>query len=218
MRFALHIDDDLSDFYARFKRDPLLGPVIRRKPWIRPWRRPVAWEALLGAVCQQLIESGRAAEIQRRIVGRWGEASSGLRDVPGPAAIAARAPAELAALDLAPKRAVALIKAAHETAAGRVVPGDAGTDSRLRAIREIGPWTLQMLALNGRGDPDSLPAGDLAYVKLVGRLARLGRRATIEEIEDFYAPYEPYRGLAGTFTITGLHHRLRQGPPLRMAA
>ena len=56
-----------------------------------------------------------------------------------------------------------------------------------------------VLGLDGRGDHDSLPAGDLAYVKLVGRLAGLGRRAEIPEIEEFFAPYEPYRGLAGYF-------------------
>ena len=43
----------------------------------------------------------------------------------------------------------------------------------MRRIREIGPWTLQCLGLYGRGEPDSLPAGDLGYVKLVGRLAGL---------------------------------------------
>jgi 3-methyladenine DNA glycosylase/8-oxoguanine DNA glycosylase len=60
---------------------------------------------------------------------------------------------------------------------------------------------VQCLGLLGRGDPDSLPAGDLIYLKLVGRLARLGRRATVEEVEEFYAPYEPFRGLAGLWTI-----------------
>ena len=39
-----------------------------------------------------------------------------------------------------------------------------------------------------------LPAGDLAYVKLVGRLAGLGRRATEEEVREFFAPYAPYAG------------------------
>ena len=68
------------------------------------------------------------------------------------------------------------------------------------AVREIGPWTVQCLGLFGRGDPDSLPAGDLIYLKLVGRLARLGRRATVEEVEEFYAPYAPFRGLAAAWT------------------
>ncbi len=68
------------------------------------------------------------------------------------------------------------------------------------------------------GDPDSLPAGDLAYIKLVGHLAGLGRRATVEEVEEFYAPYEPYRGIAGYFTLVGLHKVVAHGPPLPLAA
>ena len=202
MRFALGVDDDLTDFYRRFRRDPLLGPALRRRPWLRPRRRPWAWEALAWAVVKQLIESERAAAIQRRIVGRWGVRLDGaLKDVPDAATIAGRAPAELAALDLSPARAVALRAVAREIVAGRVHPGEAAADARLLAIPEIGPWTVQCLGLFGRGDADSLPAGDLIYLKLVGRLARLGRRATVGEVEEFYAPYEPHRGLAGLWTI-----------------
>lgn len=52
-------------------------------------------------------------------------------------------------------------------------------------------------------------AGDLAYLKLVGRLARLGRRATVEEVEAFYAPYAPFRGLAALLSTaaSGAHPR-----------
>jgi 3-methyladenine DNA glycosylase/8-oxoguanine DNA glycosylase len=205
MRFALGVDDDLTEFYRRFRRDPLLGPSLRRRPWLRPRRRPWAWEALAWAVVKQLIETERAAVIQRRIVGRWGSRleneRGGLRDVPAAATIAGRAPAELAAMDLSPARSVALRAVAREIAAGRCEPGDPTGDRRLLAVPEIGPWTVQCLGLFGRGDPDSLPAGDLIYLKLVGRLARLGRRATVDEVEEFYTPYEPFRGLAGLWTI-----------------
>jgi 3-methyladenine DNA glycosylase/8-oxoguanine DNA glycosylase len=205
MRFALGVDDDLGEVYRSFRRDPLLGPLLRRRPWLRPRRRPWAWEALAWAVVKQLIESERAALIQRRIVGRWGlrlgREREALRDVPGAATIAGRAPAELAAMDLSPGRALALRAAAREIASGRVSPGEPGGDARLLAIPEIGPWTVQCLGLFGRGDPDSLPAGDLIYLKLIGRLARLGRRATVGEVEEFYAPYAPFRGLAGMWTI-----------------
>lgn len=234
MRFALGLDDDLSEFHRRFRHDPLLGPAIRRRPWLRPRRRPFAWEALAWAITAQLIESSRAAEIDRRIVRRWGRqvdpASFGaeaagfaslptpLRDVPGPEVIAARSPAELAACDLSAGRALALIRAAKEIAAGRVDLSDPVDDSRLLAIPEIGPWTVQCLALNGRGDADALPAGDLAYIKLVGRLAGLRRRATVEEVQEYFAPYEPYRGLAGTFAAAHYHSGVAAGPPLRLAA
>jgi len=88
---------------------------------------------------------------------------------------------------------------ATEIAAGRCDPGERRADARLLRIPEIGPWTVQCLGLFGRGDPDSLPAGDLIYLKHVGRLARLGRRASVEEVEEFFAPYAPFRGLAATW-------------------
>jgi 3-methyladenine DNA glycosylase/8-oxoguanine DNA glycosylase len=223
MRFALGVDDDYRELYDAFRSDHLLGTAIRRVRWHRPRRRPWPWEALAWSITKQLIESSRAAAIQRRMVARWGgrlEDAGGttLRDVPAPELVAQRSPAELAAMDLAPARALAMIRAAREVAAGRVDPGDPGADRRLLAIREIGPWTVQCVGLYGRGEPDSLPAGDLGYVKLVGRLAGLGRRATVEEVEEFFAPYAPYRGLAGSFMLAAHHKAIASGPPLRLAA
>ncbi|MCL4286265.1 MAG: hypothetical protein KJ006_01300 [Thermoleophilia bacterium] len=220
IRHALAVDDDLAPFRRRFARDPLLGPLIRRLPRYRVRRCPNAWEAFAWAVTEQLIESREAAAIQRRIVARWGmelrgpEGARPLADVPGPDVIAGLAPAELAACGLAPKRALALVKAAREIAAGRCDPADPAGDARLLRISEIGPWTIRCLALKGRGDLDSLPAADVAYLKLVGRLAGLGRRATVAEVEGFYAPYAPWRGLAARLTLVG-GPREAGAPPLR---
>jgi 3-methyladenine DNA glycosylase/8-oxoguanine DNA glycosylase len=221
MRFALGVDEDMSPFHQRFRRDPLVGPIIRRRPEFRPHRRPWPWEALAQAVCGQLIEASRAAVIERRIVGRWGarlgEGRNALRDTPPAALIAGRAPAELQSMDLSGGRSVALRKLALVVAAGRCDIASADSDPRLLAIPEIGPWTVQCLALFGRGDMDALPAGDLGYIKLVGHLANLGRRATVPEVEEFYAPYEPYRGLVGSITLAGLHRMVGEGPRLPLA-
>jgi 3-methyladenine DNA glycosylase/8-oxoguanine DNA glycosylase len=222
MRFALGVDCDLGEFHRRFRRDRLVGPLIRRLPSFRPRRRTWAWEALAAAVVGQLIEAERAIRIERRIVGRWGlrigDGRDALRDVPSAATIAGRAPAELVSMDLAPSRAAALRRVARTVAGGRCDLASADADRRLLAIPQIGPWTVQCLGLFGRGDMDSLPAGDLGYIKLVGRLAGLGRRATVAEVEEFYAPYEPFRGLVGALTLAGLHRAVAQGPPLRLAA
>jgi DNA-3-methyladenine glycosylase II len=223
MRFVFSLDHDLSEFHRRFRRDPLLGPLIRRLPSFRPRRRVWPWEALSAAVVGQLIEAQRAVTIERRIVGRWGprlgEGRAALRDVPAAAAIAGRAPAELASMDLAPNRAAALRRVATVVAAGRCRLDAPTADRRLLAIPQIGPWTVQCLALFGRGDVDALPAGDLGYVKLVGRLARLGRRATVPEVEEFFAPYEPFRGQAGALALAGLYRQAALGPPaMRLAA
>jgi 3-methyladenine DNA glycosylase/8-oxoguanine DNA glycosylase len=206
MRFALGVDHDLEDFHRAFKLDPLLGPVIRRRPWIRPLRRPEPFEALAWAITEQLIEAERAARIQRRLVFRYGRTSAcgTLRDAPSPAALAGRAPAELEACDLAGKRAIAMVRVAREVAAGRAdLREHEPTWKRLLTIREIGSWTIDKLAYHGQGRDDCIPAGDLAYVKLVGNLAGLGRRATEEEVRAFFERYAPFQALAGTYLLMG---------------
>ncbi|HYN91265.1 MAG TPA: hypothetical protein VER75_05025 [Thermoleophilaceae bacterium] len=208
MRFALGTDHDLSEFQRRFRRDPLIGPVIRRKPWLRPRRRPEPFEALAWAVCEQLIESGRAAAIQRSIVRRHGRRSAcgTLRAPPSAAWLAGRSPAELDACGLAPKRSIALVRAAREVASGRAdLTQHEPAWRRLRAIPNIGSWTLEMLAVAGQGRDDQLPALDVAYLKLVGLAARLGRRATEEEVRAFFAPYGEYAGLAGHYALQLRH-------------
>ncbi len=204
MRFALGTDHDLSEFHLRFRRDPLVGPVIRAKPWLRPRRRPEPFEALVWAISEQLIESGRAASIQRRLVWRLGSTSAcgTLRAPPSPERLAGRSPAELEACGLAGKRALATIRAAREVSSGRVdLAAHEPSWRRLLAIPNIGAWTVESLAFHGQGRDDQLPAGDLAYVKLVGRLARLGRRAEVEEVRTFFAPYEDHAALAGMYAL-----------------
>jgi DNA-3-methyladenine glycosylase II len=216
LRFAFGVDHSLTAFHRAFKRDPLLGPIVRRIPWSRPLRRPEPFEALAWAITEQLIESERAEEIQRRLVWRFGRRGErGLRDAPTPQALAGRAPAELAALDLAPRRALALVKASHEVASGRV---DLTTHEpawqRLLKIPNVGPWTIEKLAFHGQGRDDMLPAGDLAYVKLVGRMLRMGRRATVDEVREFFAPYAPFEGLAGLYLLMGRRLVMPAGRPV----
>lgn len=203
VRFALGVDDDLRPFYERFRFDGLIGRALRRRPLLRLWRRPEPFEALAWAICEQLIEVRRAVQIQRRIVNRLGRrcAQSGLHDVPAAAALAGTAPALLESFDLSAGRALALVKAAREVAAGRIDLHAADHErgwQRLRAIPGIGRWTIDMLAVQGQGRYDEVAAGDLGYLKLVGRL-RTGNphaRATEEEVRELLEPYAPWQALA----------------------
>ncbi|HST38298.1 MAG TPA: hypothetical protein VLK58_02250 [Conexibacter sp.] len=208
MRFALGVDDDLRAFHDRFRDDPLIGAAVRSKPTVRLRRRPVAFEALAWAITEQLIEYVRAAAIQRRIVWQLGRehAASGLRDLPSAATVAQQAPALLCSFDLADKRALALRRAAREVASGRVDLDDPDPERgwrRLDAIPEIGSWTLEVTALLGQGRMDKLPAGDLAYRKLVGRLLTGDPRARVDEedVRAFFAPYGEWAGLAGAYAL-----------------
>ena len=211
MRFAFGVDDDLRPFYERFRFDPLIGPSLRRRPWLRPARRPDPFEALAWAICEQLIELDRAVVIQRRIVARLGRrcVETGLRDLPTPERLAGTAPALLQSLDLSAGRAIALRRAAREVATGRADLRAADHElgwRRLRAIPGIGAWTVEMLALHGQGRYDQVPAGDLGLLKFAGR-ALTGNpraRATEDEVRALFAPYDGWAGLAAS-------HALRSG-------
>jgi 3-methyladenine DNA glycosylase/8-oxoguanine DNA glycosylase len=211
MRFALGLDDDFTEFYERFRFDPLIGPSVRARPWLRVFRRPEPFEALAWAVTEQLIDYPRAAAIQRRMVRALGARCprTGLRDAPTARAVAGAAPALLESMDLKGTRAICLVKAAREVAAGRVDLHDPDHErgwKRLRTISGIGSWTQDILALHGQGRYDQLPAGDLGYVKLVGFLRsggdpRVEARATEDEVREFFAPYEGWTGLAGAHAL-----------------
>jgi 3-methyladenine DNA glycosylase/8-oxoguanine DNA glycosylase len=215
LRFAIGVDDDLRPFHDRFARDPLIGPSVRSRPGLRVARNADPFQALAWAVCEQLIEFERAAAIERRILRKFGRTwPEGprplLRDAPSAATVAGLAPAQLAALDLSPGRALALIRCAREVASGRACldpAADVATQehawARLRTIRGIGAWTVEVLALHGQGRHDQLPAVDLAYLDLVGRLQTGNPRARAEEheVRAFFAPYAPWAGLAAAHAM-----------------
>ena len=228
LRLAFGVDESLHEFSERFRDDPLIGASVRSRPHLRPARRPEPFEALAWAICEQLIEYERAAAIERRIVFKLGRRAVGwdgrtvLRDLPSAQTLAGVAPALLQSFDLSAGRALSLVKAAREVATGRADLHAADHErgwARLRAIPGIGSWTIAVLALHGQGRHDVLPAGDLAYIKLVGRAQAGGRpsaRATEEEVLEYFGAYEGWMGLAGCHALGGL--ATGGGAALRFAA
>ena len=187
---------------------------MRSRPHVRIHRRADPWEALAWSITEQLIELERALVIQRKLVFRLGRRCphSGLRDMPTPGARSPRwRRPSCSRYDLAAKRALALRHAAREIAAGRIDLADRdGAWRRLRAIPNIGTWTLEMLSLYGQGHYDRVPAGDLGYLKLVGRLTTGHPKARADEAEvrGFFERYGEWKGLAGDVP----DHRRRRGP------
>jgi 3-methyladenine DNA glycosylase/8-oxoguanine DNA glycosylase len=214
MRFALGADEDPRPFLRRFARDPLIGRSLARRPWLRVRRRPDPFEALVLAICEQLIEYERAAAIERRVVGAlgrrwvgWDGGHSTLADMPLPERLAGTPPALLESFDLAGCRAITLVKAAREVARGRVDLHDERHEHcwrRLRAIPGIGPWTVEMMALHGQGRHDQLPAGDLGLLRFAGRVLSGGDPqafAEEQQVRELFAPYGEWAGLAAAHAI-----------------
>jgi 3-methyladenine DNA glycosylase/8-oxoguanine DNA glycosylase len=213
-RFWTGVDDDLSPFLERFAGDARIGASVREAPWLRPYRRPMPFEVLLGAICEQLIDDARAEQIKRRITAAHGRRALDHLDAPGPAEVARLAPAQLQRCGLAAQRAATLVRAAHEVTVGRVDLLDPAHREpgwrRLRSLSGIGAWTLSVLALHGQGVWDALPAGDHAYRTLLGRA---GAPASEAQVEAFFEPYRPWRGVAGWHLLRSARvaGRLRPG-------
>jgi 3-methyladenine DNA glycosylase/8-oxoguanine DNA glycosylase len=219
MRRALWLDLDLAPFHKEFSRDPLIGAAVRSNPSLRPAGRPHAFEAFAWAVTEQLIEYERAVAIQRRMVAALGryDPVSRLRDSPAAAVLGGggASTARLESFDLSASRAITLIKASREIAAGRIdvdTLDPAAQEEgwrRLRRIRGIGTWTVEMMALTAQGRVDQIPAGDLGFIKFVGRALSGGdpyARASEDQVREFFAPYGAWQGLAGVYALRSSAH------------
>ena len=177
-RFALGVDDDLREFCARFRDDPLIGRSVRARPHLRVRRRP---EPVRGARLGGLRAAHRVrARGRDRAPDRPRARAAGARG-PGCATCPPRRPGRGGAGRARGLRPVPRPRAGAATAAREVAAGPRSTSAppttrrpgaRLRAIPGIGAWTVEMLAPpRARAATTSSPAGDLAYMKLVGRAA-----------------------------------------------
>jgi 3-methyladenine DNA glycosylase/8-oxoguanine DNA glycosylase len=204
LRFMLALDADTSEFVARFRRDPLLGPSLRHLHGLRPLRRATVAHAVLRAMCGQLIEARRALAIERAILRSCGQAA------PTRQALGARSPSELRRLGLATHRASALIRICRsldlEGLRGRPVEAVA---ARLLRERGIGPWSLGVIGLEGLGSYRYGLVGDLGLLKLCASL--WGRWVELEETAELLQPYGDWAGLAGVYLMAGFGRGLVPG-------
>jgi AraC family transcriptional regulator of adaptative response / DNA-3-methyladenine glycosylase II len=67
------------------------------------------------------------------------------------------------------------------------------TVARLRAIRGVGDWTAQYIALRAAREPDAFPASDIGLLR---GAARNGARPTPAELSRRAEPWRPWRAYA----------------------
>jgi len=214
VRFTLGLDDDHSEFLQRFSRDPFLGATVRRLKGLRPLRCATVTQALLRALCGQLITARRAREIERRVVRAATPSLDGLHAAPTPAAMGRFSPAELRALGLGGPRASALVRLCRSLDLERL--RGASTDAAAaRLVREsrIGPWSVGVVCLEGLGRYERGLVGDLGLVKLLS--AMRGRRVETWETAELLEPYGEWAGLASVYMLHGFKQNLIPlSPPL----
>lgn len=198
-RRALDLDADPCVVDEHLRSDPLLAPLVDRRPGLRVPGGVDPAEVAVRAVLGQQVSLAGARAAAERLVREHGEplpiADGALTHLfPAPSALAALAPDDLA---LPHSRAVGLLALARGLTGGDLAL-DPGTDraaarAALQALPGIGPWTAGYVSLRGLGDPDVFLAGDLAVLR---SLARRGGPADPRAATAHAAAWRPWRSYA----------------------
>ncbi|MCB1274840.1 MAG: DNA-3-methyladenine glycosylase 2 family protein [Leucobacter sp.] len=198
-RRMLDLDADPDRVTAALGDDPVLGSLLARRPGLRLPRARNLEEFALGVVIGQQVSLAAARTLQGRLAARYARPSPSLRaaapgfvGAPDVACIAAAPVDELRALGLNGARATALHAVAGALAGGLDLGPGADherTRAALLALRGIGPWSVELIAMRALGDADAFPAGDLILRRALASRSDREARARAEH-------WRPFRGYA----------------------
>jgi len=209
-RRLLDLDADPIAVDAALGADPALAPLVAAGPGARIPRTVDASELALRIVLGQQVSTAAAATTTGRLVERLGEpvidpAGDLTRLFPTPDAVAALEASEIPG----PRaRAEALVTLASALASGRLElgPGADWDEARrtLASLKGLGPWTIELIAMRGLGDPDAFPAGDLGL-----------RRALASVGDPEVGRWRPWRSYAAQYLWATLDHPINRPPQER---
>ncbi|WP_197496556.1 DNA-3-methyladenine glycosylase 2 family protein [Mycobacterium sp. 1274761.0] len=215
-RRLLDLDADPEAVVDALSADPQLTALVAKAPGQRIPRTVDEPELAVRVVLGQQVSVKAARTHAARIVAAYGQPltdpSGGLTHVfPAIEHLAEIDPAHLAVPKSRQRSLQALVTALAD---GDVVL-DAGCDwnrarQQLLALPGIGPWTAEIIAMRGLGDPDAFPAADLG-VLLAAKHVGLpdGSRQLIEHS----ARWRPWRSYAAQHLWTALDHAVNHWPP-----
>jgi len=203
IRRVFDLGADVATIGAHLAQDPLLAPLVAERPGLRA---PGGWDgfelAVRAVLGQQVtVEAGR--RLAGRLVALCGtplradqQAAPGLAlTFPGPSQVAA---ADLASLGMPGARKLALQALAEAAIADPLLFQPLGTVeetvARLRAIRGVGEWTAQYIALRAVGETDAFPATDIGLLR--GAAGPAGPRPRPDELHGRAEQWRPWRAYA----------------------
>jgi len=185
---------------AHLAKDPALAPLVTARPGLRA---PGAWdgfELAIRAVLGQQITVTAAIRLAGQLVAAHGEPlaepDGDLTHVfPRPEDVAR---SDLATLGMPRSRADTLRAVAAATVADPYIFGATrGLDEairQLKAIRGVGEWTAQYIALRQLREPDAFPAADVGLMRALADDE--GRRPNAVELLARAENWRPWRAYA----------------------
>jgi AraC family transcriptional regulator of adaptative response / DNA-3-methyladenine glycosylase II len=216
-RRLLDLDADPEAVIDVLNADRHLAPLVAKAPGQRIPRTVDENELALRVVIGQQVSMKAAATHTRRLALAYGtpinDPAGALTHVfPSVTQLAEIDPSHLAFPESRRRTVVALIDA---LAAG-TLELDAGSDwlqarTQLAELPGIGPWTAEVIAMRGLGDPDAFPASDLG-VQAAAKQAGLPDNS--RQLIEHSAHWRPWRAYATQHLWTSLDHAVNQWPPL----
>ena len=195
--------DAISETLAR---DPLLAPLLARRPGLRVPGSVNPFETTVRAILGQQVSVRGATTLAGRLAQRFGRP---LRTddprlhhrFPTAAELAAASVEQIAALGLPRARASTVREVAAAFASDRIVlSGSAAGEEATRALLAlpgIGPWTAAYVALRAARNPDAFPAGDLGVRRALGDVSAAEAEARAER-------WRPWRAYAVMYLWSSL--------------
>jgi AraC family transcriptional regulator, regulatory protein of adaptative response / DNA-3-methyladenine glycosylase II len=197
-RRLLDLDADTDRIDNDLGRDPVLGPLVRRRPGMRVPRTTDGFELAVRVVLGQQVTLAAARRIGGRLVSLYGDplgtAVGGVTHLfPAPEALLEVDPR---ALGIPRTRARAVRALAGAALDGRLdlTPGAdrAAAARELLALPGVGPWTASYVAMRALGDSDAFPAGDVAVRRALERLGLDGSPAAAQRLAERWRPWRSY--------------------------
>ena len=236
-RRLLDLDADPVAVCDQLSEDAGLAPLIAKAPGRRVPRTVDAAELAVRAVLGQQVSTAAARTHGARLARRYGEPledpAGGLSRlfpdmavlagagaavlagaaVPAGAGAAVRAGAGQQALAMPAARRRTVLALAEAIAGGQV-DLDPGADwdqarASLAAVPGIGPWTAEIVAMRGLGDPDAFTPTDLGVRRAAGALGLPSSPAALIRRADHW---RPWRGYAVQYLWATSDHAINQLP------
>jgi AraC family transcriptional regulator of adaptative response / DNA-3-methyladenine glycosylase II len=215
-RRLLDLDADPEAVVEALGADDHLAPLVTKAPGQRIPRTVDEHELAVRVVLGQQVSTAAARTHAARLVSAYGDCVS---DSAGGLTHLFPSVAQLSDIDTrhlafpaSRQRTLTTLIAALSNAE---VVLDSGCDwqvarQQLLALPGIGPWTAEMIAMRGLGDPDAFPVTDLG----VAAAARhVGLPSAPKPLSEHARTWRPWRSYATQHLWTALDHAVNQWPP-----
>ena len=201
VRKMFDLDADMSLIHKTLRSNPKLAHVVEKVPGLR---LPGCWDVFefsIRAILGQQVSVKAATTLAKRICHTYGSQTSALPDsiqhiFPNEQQLAQ---ADFNGIGLTQSRISTLknwlsFYQEHKTLLSNYQSLSA-LEKKLCAIKGIGPWTVNYIAMRGLSDPDAFPSADLGIIKALAQNGQTLKNKDILALGEQWRPWRAYAAI-----------------------